>query len=207
MAQAETTRFWVGASTVGALGSAARGIRPLDIAADGAALFGDAGRRRPEPDVPRRLRRDRRARHRARARPTGRSRPGRSRATHSGPSALAGATDAADPCHLAFDESGAWLFAANYTGGRLTAHQVAPDVAADAAHSVAFTGSGPNRERQASPHAHQAVVDAARGRLLVADLGADRVRVIGLDGLPAVAPPRRRRRHRRSTPAPDRVTS
>jgi len=31
-------------------------------------------------------------------------------------------------------------------------------------------------------------VDAARGRLLVADLGADRVRVIGLDGLPAALP-------------------
>jgi hypothetical protein len=65
---------------------------------------------------------------------------------------------------------------------------VAPDVPADAAHSVAFTGSGPNRERQASPHAHQAVVDAARGRLLVSDLGADRLRVIGLDGLPASLP-------------------
>ena len=41
MAQADTTRFWVGASTAGALGSSARGIRPLDIAADGTAVFGD----------------------------------------------------------------------------------------------------------------------------------------------------------------------
>ena len=37
MSAAETTRFWVGASTAGALGSAARGIRPLDVAADGSA--------------------------------------------------------------------------------------------------------------------------------------------------------------------------
>ena len=187
MAQAETTRFWVGASTVGALGSAAHGIRPLDIAADGAAVFGDQVDVGPNPM------------YLAVSAATGvlgivhELTDGQvSTWTIEGdalrPFGLAGATDAADPCHLAFDESGAWLFAANYTGGRLTAHQVAPDVAADAAHSVAFTGSGPNRERQASPHAHQAVVDAARGRLLVADLGADRVRVIGLDGLPAALP-------------------
>ena len=184
MSRADTTRFWVGASTVGALGSAARGIRPLDVAADGAASLGDQVDVGPNPM------------YLAVSEATGvlgivhESTDGQvSTWTIEGdalrPFGLAGATDAADPCHLAFDESGTWLFAANYSGWRLTAHQVAPDVAADAAHSIAFTGSGPNRERQASPHAHQAVVDAARGRLLVTDLGADRVRTIGLDGLPA----------------------
>jgi len=187
MAQAETTRFWVGASTAGALGSSARGIRPLDIAADGTAVFGDEVDVGPNPM------------YLAISDATGvlgivhELTDGQvSTWTFEGdalrPFGLAGATDAADPCQLAFDESGTWLFAANYTGGRLTAHQVAPDVAADAAHSVAFTGSGPNHERQASPHAHQAVVDAARGRLLVTDLGADRLHVIGLDGLPASLP-------------------
>ncbi len=187
MAQADTTRFWVGASTAGALGSSAHGIRPLDIAADGTAVFGDEVDVGPNPM------------YLAVSDATGvlgivhELTDGQvSTWTIEGdalrPFGLAGATDAADPCQLAFDESGTWLFAANYTGGRLTAHQVAPDVAADAAHSVAFTGSGPNHERQASPHAHQAVVDAARGRLLVTDLGADRLHVIGLDGLPASLP-------------------
>ena len=41
MATAETTRFWVGASTLGALGSPARGIRPLDVAADGSTTLGE----------------------------------------------------------------------------------------------------------------------------------------------------------------------
>jgi len=36
-----TTRFWVGASTLGALGAAARGIRPLDVDADGRATLGE----------------------------------------------------------------------------------------------------------------------------------------------------------------------
>ncbi len=92
-----------------------------------------------------------------------------------------GATGAADPCHLAFAESGDLLFAANYSGGRLSVHPVGPDVAADAALAVDFTGTGPNASRQQSPHPHQAVVDSARGRLLVPDLGTDRVRVLDLD--------------------------
>jgi 6-phosphogluconolactonase len=62
---------------------------------------------------------------------------------------------------------------------------VAPDAPADAALAVDFTGSGPNSERQAASHPHQAVVDAARDRLLVPDLVADRIRVLRLSELPA----------------------
>ena len=36
-----------------------------------------------------------------------------------------------------------------------------------------FTGAGPHPRRQESSHPHQAVVDHARDRLLVPDLGAD----------------------------------
>ena len=185
MAQAETTRFWVGASTLGTLGSAARGIRPLDVAADGTTELGEPVDVGPNPM------------YLAISAATGVLGVVHELAdglvstwTIEGdalrPLGLPGATDAADPCHLAFDESGSWIFAANYTGGRLTAHQVAPDVAADAAHAVVFAGIGPNPERQASPHPHQAVVDTTRDRLLVPDLGADRVRVLGLGAMPAV---------------------
>ena len=183
MAQAETTRFWVGASTLGTIGSAARGIRPLDVAADGTTVLGDPVDVGPNPM------------YLAISAATGVLGVVHELAdglvstwTIEGdalrPFGLPGATNAADPCHVAFDESGSWIFAANYTGGRLTAHQAAPDVAADAVHTVAFAGAGPNRERQASPHPHQAVVDPARDRLLVPDLGADRVRVVGLGALP-----------------------
>lgn len=187
MTGAETTRFWVGASTLGALGSAARGIRPLDMAADGTATLGDVVEVGPNPM------------YLAVSAATGVLGIVHELAdglvstwTVEGDELRAfgepGRTGAADPCHLAFDESGDWIFAANYSGGRLTAHPSAPDAAADAVHVVPFSGSGPNSERQASPHAHQAVVDSARDRLLVADLGSDRIRVIALDALPEGLP-------------------
>jgi len=184
MPERGTTRFWVGASTKGELGSVARGIRPLDVAADGTATLGEPVEVGENPMFL------------AISAATGVLAVAHELAdghvstwTIEGDTVRAfgrpGATDAADPCHVAFDESGAWVFAANYTGGRLTAHPSAPDVTASAAFSIGFTGSGPNAERQASPHAHQAVVDTARGRLLVPDLGSDRLRVIALTDLPA----------------------
>lgn len=187
MTRADTTRFWVGASTLGALGSPARGIRPLDIDADGRATLGDVVEVGPNPM------------YLAVSPATGvlgivhELTDGLvSTWTIEGDALRAfgerGRTGSADPCHLAFDESGDWIFAANYSGGRLTAHHAAPDAPADAVHTVPFSGSGPNADRQESPHAHQAVVDSARDRLLVADLGSDRIRVIPLDRLPEALP-------------------
>ncbi len=187
MAHANTTRFWVGASTLGVLGSAARGIRPLDVAADGTTTLGDPLDVGPNPT------------YLAVSAATGvlaivhELADGQVSTWTIEGDALhrfgePGPTDAADPCHLAFDESGDWIFAANYNGGRLTAHPAAPDVPADAVHTVMFEGAGPNPERQVSSHPHQAVVDTARNRLLVPDLGADRVRVVGLDALPEGLP-------------------
>lgn len=178
-----TTRFWVGASTLGALGSPARGIRPLDIDRDGRATLGDPVDVGPNPMFL------------AVSPATGvlgvaHELPGGLVSTWTiegdtvAPFGRSGATGAADPCHLAFAESGDLLFAANYSGGRLSVHPVGPDVAADAALAVDFTGTGPNAARQQSPHPHQAVVDSARGRLLVPDLGTDRVRVLALDTIP-----------------------
>lgn len=187
MATTGSTRFWVGASTLGGLGTAAGGIRPLDVDADGTTTLGEPVDVGANPMFL------------AVSDATGVlgivHELGDGYVTtwtiegdtlHAfGPQA---STDAADPCHVAFDESGAWLFAANYSGGRLTAHPSAPDAPPSAVFSVAFAGSGPNHERQASSHPHQAVVDRARGRLLVPDLGADRLRVLGLEALPADLP-------------------
>ena len=184
MSTTSGTRFWVGASTEGVLGSAARGIRLLDVAADGAVTVGDPVDVGPNPM------------YLAVAPATGVL--GIVHEQHDGqvstwtldgdavtPFGHAGATGASDPCHLAFDEAGTWIFAANYSGGRLSAHPVAPDASTATAIAVDFTGSGPNRERQEASHPHQAVVDADRDRLLVPDLGADRIRVLGLAELPA----------------------
>lgn len=172
----------MGASTVGALGSPARGIRPLDVASDGTATLGDPVEVGENPMF-------------LAVSPAGvlaivhELADGRlSTWAIDGDTLHAfgaeGATDAADPCHVAFDATGDRAFAANYSGGRVTAHRIAPDVPADAVQSIAFSGTGPDRTRQESSHPHQVVLDAARGRLLVPDLGADRIRVIGLDAQP-----------------------
>lgn len=185
MGSTSGTRFWVGASTEGVLGSPARGIRPLDVTADGTATLGEPVDVGPNPM------------YLAVSPATGvlgivhEQADGQvSTWTLDGdavtPFGHAGSTGASSPCHLAFDEAGTWIFAANYSGSRLSGHPVAPDAAADVALAIDFAGSGPNRKRQEAPHPHQAVVDAARDRLLVPDLGADRIRVLGLAGLPAI---------------------
>ncbi|MGI9822464.1 lactonase family protein [Agromyces sp. Marseille-Q5079] len=181
------TRFWVGASTVGALGSPARGIRPLEVAADGAITLGDPVDVGENPmflavspagvlGIVHEL-------------TVGRVSTWSIDGDAVRPFGDAGATGAGDPCHIAFDATGDWAFAANYSGGVVTAHPVRADAAADAALSAAYSGTGPDRSRQESSHPHQVVLDAARSRLLVPDLGADRIRVIGLDGLPETFDP------------------
>ena len=187
MAETTGTRFWVGASTEGELGTAARGIRSLDVGADGATVLGEPIDVGPNPT------------YLAVSPATGvlgivheQSEGQVSTWTLEGDTVRrfggAGATGAPGPCHLAFDEAGDLIFAANYVGGRLSVHPVAPDVAADVVLAIDFEGSGPNRERQEAPHAHQAVVDASRDRLLVTDLGADRLRMLALTGLPTELP-------------------
>ncbi|RXZ68137.1 hypothetical protein ESP51_14865 [Agromyces albus] len=180
---AGATRFWVGASTMGRIGSAARGIRPLDVAADGTATLGEVVDVGPNPMFL-----------------TFSAATGVLGIVHELSSGLvsawtieddavlpfgdAGATGAADPCHLSFNEAGDLIFAANYSGSRLSVHPVRPAAEAEAVLIVDFEGSGPNRERQEAPHPHQAVLDTARDRVLVPDLGADRIRVLSLRDLP-----------------------
>jgi len=187
MAETTGTRFWVGASTEGELGTAARGIRSLDVSADGATVLGEPIDVGPNPT------------YLAVSPATGvlgivheQSEGQVSTWTLDGDAVHrfghVGATGAAGPCHLAFDEAGDLIFAANYVGGRLSVHPVGPDVPADVVLAVDFEGSGPNRDRQDTAHAHQAVVDASRDRLLVSDLGADRLRVLALTGLPTELP-------------------
>ncbi|PWC03415.1 lactonase family protein [Agromyces badenianii] len=184
MSESTGTRFWVGASTTGALGSVARGIRPLDVAADGTVALGEPVDVGPNPmflaispasgllGIVHEL-------------TDGLVSTWTLEGDTVAPFGRPGVTGAADPCHLAFDEAGELIFAANYSGARLSVHRSGPDAAADVVLAADFTGTGPNHERQESSHPHQAVVDSARHQLLVPDLGADRIRVLALDGLPA----------------------
>ncbi len=86
------------------------------------------------------------------------------------------------PCHLALDHTGRWLAVANYGSGSVAVLPVG--VRGTVGEAVAFDqhqGSGPNRSRQAGPHAHSAAFSPDNKFLLAADLGADRVYVYRFD--------------------------
>lgn len=176
----EGTRFWVGASTLGQLGSAARGIRSLDVTADGDVRLGEPVDVGPNPmylawgdgtlAIVHEL-------------ADGLVSTWSVDGDEVRPLAAGAATGGADPCHVAFDTSGALVLTANYSGSRVTVHRVVPgpDGTASLVAAVDLAGTGPNPARQEASHPHQVVVDQARDRLLVPDLGADRIRVLRVE--------------------------
>src|SRR2546421_8724692 len=86
------------------------------------------------------------------------------------------------PCYVSVDRSGRVALVANYAGGSVALLAIQPDGAlAPAAQVVQHTGTGPNAERQAAPHAHCILADPSNRFVLAADLGADRVFVYRLD--------------------------
>ena len=83
--------------------------------------------------------------------------------------------------NLGLDLPSMTLLAANYGGGSVSSIVVNHDGSLGSLVStIKETGSGPNR-RQASAHAHSAIVDPSGRYALVPDLGADRVFVYGFD--------------------------
>jgi 6-phosphogluconolactonase len=83
-------------------------------------------------------------------------------------------TGGADPCHLAVTADGRHLVVANYASGSVSVHPLdAEGVPGERCDSLTLSGTGPDAERQAGPHAHQVVPDGAD--VLISDLGSDRV--------------------------------
>ncbi|MDF5756754.1 lactonase family protein [Spongiactinospora sp. TRM90649] len=80
------------------------------------------------------------------------------------------------PCHVAVDPYGSWLAIANYGDGVLGVRRL-DEFGRMAGPPKVFphTGSGPDPDRQAGPHAHQAVF-GPDGGLYVTDLGTDEIR-------------------------------
>jgi 6-phosphogluconolactonase len=80
------------------------------------------------------------------------------------------------------DQTGKWLFAANYDGGSVAVFPVHEDGSlGDASAVVQHSGSSVDHERQSGPHAHSAYVSPDNRFVLAADLGLDRVLVYRLD--------------------------
>ena len=90
--------------------------------------------------------------------------------------ALGGAPSGdAGPAYVSVHPSGRWLLVAHYGGGSVALLPVADDGApGEPVDIVRYQGSGPDPARQEAPHPHW-IRTAPDGRVLVADLGADRV--------------------------------
>jgi 6-phosphogluconolactonase len=90
----------------------------------------------------------------------------------------------AGPAHLSLDRSGRHLLVANYGGGNVSVFPKKEDGTLGPQTSfIQDTGSGPNTQRQAGPHAHFIGVAPDNRYAMVADLGIDKVLVYQFDAI------------------------
>jgi 6-phosphogluconolactonase len=86
------------------------------------------------------------------------------------------------PCHVSLDQTGKWLFVANYDSGSVAVFPVHADGSLGAASAfIQHKGLSVDRERQTGPHAHSVYVSPDNRFLLAADLGLDHVMVYRFD--------------------------
>ena len=91
------------------------------------------------------------------------------------------ASGGGDATYLDIDPVSHSLFTANYASGQVSVLPIEADGQLGAVSSIqSDRGTGPS-PRQASPHAHSAVLDPSGHYVLVGDLGADRVFVYAFD--------------------------
>jgi 6-phosphogluconolactonase len=87
----------------------------------------------------------------------------------------------AHPCFISVDQSG-YVLTANYTGGNFAMFKLNDSgKLSNYIDLNQHVGSGPIRERQASPHVHSAYFEPFTNRVFVADLGTDQIGVSILD--------------------------
>ncbi len=87
------------------------------------------------------------------------------------------------PCHLSLNSTGTHLITANYTGGSISLFPVLPDGhIGPETQCIVHQGKSVHPVRQTEPHPHAAVFDPTDLRVLVPDLGTDRVAVYEIDG-------------------------
>jgi 6-phosphogluconolactonase len=94
------------------------------------------------------------------------------------------------PCHVNVDQTGRFVYVANYMGGNAAVFPVRADGGLDPASAVVqHAGSGVNPRRQEGPHAHSTTLDPTNTFAFVADLGIDKVMVYQLDLETGTLPP------------------
>lgn len=86
------------------------------------------------------------------------------------------------PCHLSVDQTGRFVFVANYSGGNLAVLPIAPDGSLGAATDVVqHHGSSVNPRRQKKPHAHSITLDPTNRYAFAANLGTDKIMIYRID--------------------------
>lgn len=78
-------------------------------------------------------------------------------------------------CHVACHPDGERVYVSSYLDGLLTIHRFNERTISPPLKVIAYEGSGPNKERQESAHAHQSVISPDAKWLYVCDLGSDRI--------------------------------
>jgi len=85
----------------------------------------------------------------------------------------------ADPCYISVDRDQKNVFVANYSSGSLSVFPVNKDGSiSPASQVIQDAGTGPNKDRQAGPHVHTAVLSPNEKYLLYTDLGTDKLNVM-----------------------------
>jgi 6-phosphogluconolactonase len=86
------------------------------------------------------------------------------------------------PCHISLDRTGKMAMVANYSGGSVASFALQADHSlTDSVSFFQHTGSGPNTNRQSSPHAHSINPSPDNRFALACDLGNDQVLVYAID--------------------------
>lgn len=88
----------------------------------------------------------------------------------------------AGPCHVALDATKSWLAVANYNSNTFALYRLdAQGLPQEPATVVTDEGSGPNKERQTSPHAHWVGFSPDNKFFYTVDLGTDTIMVAPFD--------------------------
>ncbi|GMQ29467.1 lactonase family protein [Algoriphagus confluentis] len=85
------------------------------------------------------------------------------------------------PCHISLSPNEDFVILGNYTGGSLSVFKVNEDKKLDFVQLIQHTGKSINPARQEKPHVHSTTFDPEGKRVLVADLGTDKIYIYNFD--------------------------
>ena len=85
------------------------------------------------------------------------------------------------PCHISLSPNEDFVILGNYSGGNLSVFKVTPEAQLDFVQLIQHTGKSVNPDRQEKAHVHSTTFDPEGKRVLVADLGTDKIYVYDFD--------------------------